>query len=323
MKDLYAVMGISRQAVHKAQRRVQVREERHRQVLEQVHCIRSRHPRMGSRPLYTMLEDPQIGITAFERMMSGQNLTVPRKRKRIVTTQTHADRRYPNLTNGLIINEIDKLIVGDITYWENSSGLYYVYSLKDMYSKRLVGLHGAANLRSENALVCLEQLMLLRRSNDFAGTIHHTDGGSQYRSDLYLQQLNQANFSISQAYSCLENGAAEQCHDTVKNQYLLNEEIQSTKQLNEALARIQYLINHERPVESLGYLTPAAFEHRLSSVLPGERKEVHCYDFTIRKSTRRFSEAFTSGMQVDTCVQKNQPQSKETRAEANGIPEDR
>lgn len=322
MEDLYAVMGTTRQAVHQARCRVEQRKEQERAVLEQVHVIRSKHPRMGSRSLYTMLYEPQIGVTAFERLMSTEQLTVPRKRKHIVTTQTRADRRFPNLINGLLLNDVNQLIVGDITHMKNTSGIYYIFALKDVYTK-YVFLHGSDNMRGEQAEYCLMRMMRVRKAMDFEGTIHHTDGGGQYRSDAYLEKLSHAKFRISQAYSCLENGIAEQCHDTVKNQYLLHEDIRSVNHLQKALAKTEYLINEERPVKALGNLTPAAFEQQLRSVPLAERQVFTCYDFTARQSGQQVLEAFTSEILVYTYTQNKQLQTEEPGAATNGIPEDR
>lgn len=322
MEALYAVMGTTRQAVHQSRCRAEQRKERERAVLEQVRAIRSQHPRMGSRSLHAMLHEPQMGVTAFERLMATERLTVPRKRKYVVTTQTHADRRFPNLINGLLLNDVNQLIVGDITHMQNTSGVYYVFILKDVYTK-YVFLHGSDNMRGEQAESCLMQMMRVRETMDFEGTIHHTDGGGQYRSDAYLDKLNSAKFRISQAYTCLENGIAEQCHDTVKNQYLLHEDIRSVRQLQKALAKIQYLINEERPVKALGNLTPAAFEQQLTCVPLAERQVFTCYDFRAKQTGQQVLQACTPEMLVYSYTQNKQLQTEEPGAATNGIPEDR
>lgn len=45
--------------------------------------------------------------------------------------------QYPNLTYGKIVNGINQVVVGDITHYKSKSKLYYVFILKDYYSKRI------------------------------------------------------------------------------------------------------------------------------------------------------------------------------------------
>ena len=248
-------------------------------ILRRVNEMRALHPRMGSRSLHVALGLKQIGITKFEQFMSRYGLTVNVKRKRIVTTKNGPGKRYPNLTNGKELNGINQLIVVDITYYIMDGKTIYITILKDFYSKRIVGIHASETMDVKNVIKPLKQLFKLRKIKVFVNLTHHSDGGSQFKSKAYTGLLNSRNISISMAKSCLENGSAEQINGVIKNDYLLNKQIKTIEQLNMELRKIQYLINEQKPVASLNYMTPVAFENYISGLKEQDRPITKCYDF--------------------------------------------
>ncbi len=127
-------------------------------------------------------------------------MTIPRNKKYIVTTQSAGTPRYPNLKNSLKVNDINQLIVGDITYYQPKVKLYYIFTLKDVYSGRILGLTGDTNMKADKALRFLAQLVSLSETAILEGAVHHTDGGGQYRATAYLKRLNNYRMQISQAY---------------------------------------------------------------------------------------------------------------------------
>ena len=68
-------------------------------------------------------------------------------------------------------------------------------------------------------------------------TIHHSDYGSEYRSDMYIRELNRLKMQISMAENCIQNGYAERRNGTIKNDFLLVSEhtINNLCQLKKAL----------------------------------------------------------------------------------------
>jgi len=238
---------------------------------------------MGSRPLYyaaRISEIGSVGITKFERMLSELRLVQEAKKKWVRTT-IPVKHQYPNLINGKQLSSINEVVSGDITYYYSGIDLYYVFTLKDMYSKRVLGLRGSKHMRKESALEVLDQMLALRRGDDIEGMIHHTDAGSQYLSFLYKEELIANKIQISIAKNCLENGSAEQLNGVIKNDYLINYEIKNEKHLNKVLQEIKKLINEERPVAALGYRTPVEFENYIKNLSKEQRPKVDLYDFRI------------------------------------------
>lgn len=231
---------------------------------------------MGARVMFYHLGITEIGVNKFENILSKNNLSVIIKKKRIITTNGVYDQADKNLINGLILNNINQVISGDITYVILKTKTYYIFTLKDMYSKRVLGLWGSENMLAINAVKTLKQALKIRR-DDIKDCIHHSDAGSQYKSNIYKSELKKNNLKMSIAENCLQNGMAEQLNGVLKNDYL-GTEIKSINDLNKKLNQIKELINNERPVEALGYRTPIEFEEWIKKQI--EKPIIKLYDFT-------------------------------------------
>jgi transposase InsO family protein len=284
-EQIYAVGKISRQGYMKWKIKSKEIAALEGKIDAKIKTVRSKHKRMGSRPLYyaaQISESLNIGINKFENRMSELNLVIRPKKKRIQTT-TPIEHQYPNLINGKILTSINEVVVGDITYFYSESQLYYIFSLKDMYSKRILGLHASLDMKKESALVALQQLLDVRKGTSITGMIHHTDAGSQYLSNLYKDELKSHDIQISIAKNCLENGAAEQFNGVVKNDYLSNYQIRNLNHLNKVLQGIKTMINEEKPIAALSYKTPVEFEEYIKGLSKADRPKVTLYDFASGK----------------------------------------
>lgn len=256
-------------------------------IVQKVEQVRERHKKMGSRLLYyaaKILEIPEMGITKFENLMSEKGMTQKLKKKWVKTT-IPVKHQYPNRINGIEISDINKVVVGDITYYDTLGQRYYIFTLKDIYSKRVLGLYGSQNMYAQCALEAFYQMREVRSKEDMHGMIHHTDAGSQYLSKKYKAELKKNKIQISVAKNCLENGSAEQLNGVIKNDYLDNYDIRNVKHLNKALQEIKSLINLEKPVALLGYRTTIEFEKYIENLSKEDRPKVRLYDFTASNKT--------------------------------------
>ena len=268
--------GFSRQFVYKKEQSEQNKQCVEEEIVSKVLKAREKHRTMGARVLYHYLNIRSIGINKFEQIVSRNGLSVVIKKKRIVTTNGLYEEWDKNLINGLVLDDINQVIAGDITYFILKEKTYYIFTLKDMFSKRIVGLYGSDTMLSLNAIKTLEQVIKLRGSN-INKCIHHSDAGSQYKSNAYKKKLKKHHLVMSIAENCLQNGMAEQLNGVLKNDYITRD-IKNLKGLNKQLKEIMYLINEERPVKELGYKTPVEFEKWVLDKNP--KPTFKLYDFT-------------------------------------------
>lgn len=271
-KEILAVAAISRQSYHKHFKKREADLGKEELILTQVKEARKTmtYRKMGARPLYHALAIRDMGINQFERLLSANDLNVEVKRSPVKTTRSQHHRMDINLIKNTSINDKNQVISGDITYLSVNGKFYYISTLKDAYSKAVIGLYGSDTLEAVHTVKCLKQAVRYRGgATNLKGCIHHSDGGSQYKSHLYRNTATYLRWSI--AANCLENGMAEQLNFILKNHYLEEEKVTNVDQLNRLLKKVKKIINEKRPVEQLGYRTPAEFEEHIRGIPLNER----------------------------------------------------
>jgi putative transposase len=271
MEQFYRYLGITRQAYFQALSREAPKKIQIAEMIKLVKEYRSKHDRRaGSRSLYYNLEIKtkfDIGISKFEQLMSQANMSLVPLRINVVTTKSSLQSwNYNNLASGLIIRGINELVVGDLTYVVIGSGRYFLFCLTDVYSARIVGYHLAERMRAVEAKRAFDMWVKLRSGTALKSCIHHTDGGSQYFSQLYLSAINALKIKVSVAENCLENGYAEQRNGLIKHHLLPTIDLSKGKTLFKEIARIIHTYNHDRKQENLNWLSPVNYEEQKKHV---------------------------------------------------------
>jgi transposase InsO family protein len=260
MKDVYAMAGISRQGHQQCLKRQAQVSLAHSTLLPEAIYLRKGHPRMGARKMHEVLK-PEMGRDRFEAFLLENDLRVRPVRNYARTTFAHPSIRYPNLIHGLVLTEVDQLWVSDITYVPFEDRFFYVTLITDVYSRMIVGAVASRSLAAEANVLALQQAIKFRGGSIPAGLIHHSDRGSQYVYEQYVDLLNKHSARISMGNKAWENAHAERVNGIVKNEYLLPLGIKSFEHLASSLRRDVKKINQLRPNGQLpGHRTPYAFE---------------------------------------------------------------
>lgn len=254
--------GISRQAYYQGCRRRDRRRALRRQVLEWVRAERAKHPRMGGRKLYRRLT-PRLQANGlkmgrdklFELLRSQRLLVCPRRSGGPRTTYGAASR-WGNQLASARIERPNQAWVADITYLRTLEGFCYLALLSDVCSRKILGWDVADSLEREGALRALGQAT--EGLPPGVEPIHHSDRGSQYRSGDYIRQLQAHGCTVSMTEQdhCAENAQAERLNGILKDEYLLDQVFNSTRQAREAARQAIDLYNTDRPHLSLNYQTP-------------------------------------------------------------------
>lgn len=277
MEELYNISKISRQGYNQANKRLGQASQLWLRIKEVVIDVKKDYPRISARKIHYMLQIKEVGINRFEQFVSQQGLGV--KKQRSYTRTTYRGKTsYPNLTNGIHIQGINRLWVSDLTYYLWGQGTFYLVFILDVYSRRIVGYSASENMLCENNQKVLSMAMKIRKQKRYNDLIHHSDKGSQYGSTSYIDMLKAANIQISMAENCLENPYAERINGTIKNDYLRFYEIQSLRQLELALVRSVKLYNN-CPHGELGNISPIAFEQKMDQIPANEHPVMNLYDF--------------------------------------------
>lgn len=270
MSKFYEHFGITRQGFHQAQRANAAKRDMMDQISSMVISHRKNVDfRAGSRSLYYNLGIKElfgIGVTKFEEMMSVYGYSLQPLRVRVVTTKSDKQSwNYPNLASGLHIDNINQLVVGDLTYINIKARRFYLFCLTDVYSSRIVGYCFSSRMRSIEAQKAVRIWMRLRGKKRLFNCIHHTDGGAQYFSDDYLHLLKkEVKVRVSCARTCLENGYAEQRNGLIKNHLIPTLNVNDNQDLAKGIDRTIRGYNVRRKQAALGWLSPVEFEKHLT-----------------------------------------------------------
>ncbi len=260
VRSVCEFVGITPQAYYKRLKKVVREGNLYSEMEEIVKANRKIKSRAGLRTIHHKEGlSTLLGVNRFEQQMSLRGYALKPVRSFIKTTDSRGYHyKFDNLIEGTEVTKANQVIVGDITYYQTKTDLFYIFLFTDLYTLEIKGAIGSTDMRGIHAEKCLRQVMKYNNKKQKYNQelIVHTDGGGQYRSDAYQAMLRKAGIIPSQSKTCLENGLAERINGIIKNEYLNDYNIKSEKQLNKVLAQIVEQHNKIWPSAKLKWRTP-------------------------------------------------------------------
>jgi transposase InsO family protein len=185
------------------------------------------------------------------------------KRFRVVTTNSkHNYAISPNrLNQDFMVDEPNKVFVGDITYIKTVEGFVYLATVIDLYSRKIVGWSIDDNMKT--TLINNALHMAITRNNSPKGIVYHTDRGSQYASSSHRQLLQKYGFiqSMSGKGNCYDNAVAESFFRTLKVELTHHIKFQTKAQANRFIFEyIEIFYNRKRLHSHCNYMSPQRYE---------------------------------------------------------------
>jgi len=227
--------------------------------------LRAEHPGCGVEKMYDTLLPPFIGRDRFVDIFMDLGFRVKYPKNHTRTTFS-VNYNYPDLIEGMLVSNINQVVQSDITYFLLKDTFYYIVFIIDVFSKRIVGSKVSNHLRAIANLQALKQLIKLRGFNNLFGLIHHSDRGTQYGSNLYINTLKQAGIHISMCLNAQENAYAERVNGIIKNEYLKLWKINSFYGLKRKLSQAVNHYNFKRPHRHLpNKMSPVQFENAFAN----------------------------------------------------------
>ena len=260
------LLGVTRQALYQHGWRTEELNIEAELIIQRVLDIRKRHPIIGTRKLYLMLQpflsehQIRIGRDKLFDLLAAYKLLVRRKHRKISTTQSyHRFHKYPNLIREMEVTGTNQLWVSDITYYKLADKFVYLSFVTDAYSRKIIGYHAAETLEAVHSLKALQMAISGLGSSKQYTIIHHSDRGIQYCSEEYINLLreNHIQISMTETGDPLENPIAERINGIIKDEYLKQYYFNTMKELESKLCQIVPLYNNERLHSSCSMFTPA------------------------------------------------------------------
>jgi len=177
-------------------------------------------------------------------------------------------RRHPapapheDLVKGRFVAQApNRLWRTDVTEHPTGEGKLYLCAIKDVYSNRIVGYSTSDRMKSRIAVNALASAV--QRRGEVAGSVVHSDRGSQFRSRKVLAELARHDLvgSMGQVASAGDNAAMESSFSLLQKNVLNRRRWATRDDLRIAIVTwIERTYHRRRRQARLGRLTPIEFE---------------------------------------------------------------
>lgn len=255
MNALYRQVGLTKQSVQQYAYRQELFQNRISQLVLEAEDLRSEHPGCGVEKMYHALKPDFIGRDRFVDLMMELGFRV-KKKKNYKRTTVAGSYFYPNLIKGMKVNGPSQIWQSDITYIPLNGRHYYAVFIIDVYTKKIVGYSITDHMRATANVSALKMALKHHKPPK----VHHSDKGSQYTYNGYIEILKEAGTRISMGEKAQDNAYAERINRTIKEEYLSYWDIKSFKQLKRYVGRAVKNYNTNRPHNNIGRKSPVDFE---------------------------------------------------------------
>lgn len=216
--------------------------------------------------------EDRVNHKCVARVMNEHGIAGVRLRRRVRTTVPEpADAKVPDLLKrDFTAPQPNRVYVGDITYLPLACGRnLYLATVIDCYSRKLAGWAVADHMRTDLIEAALRDALATRGS--LAGTIFHSDHGSQYTSKDFAKLC--ADLGVTQSMGAVgtsaDNALAESFNATLKRELLQGAACWPDElTCRRAIFRWATRYNTRRRHSWCGQQSPDTYEQQHAATLP-------------------------------------------------------
>lgn len=219
---------------------------------------------MGARRIAKQLSKlygRKINRKRVARLMK-ENGLVPKGRKKFVTTTDSKDSEniFPNrISRDFTAERKNRKFVSDTTYIATEEGWLYLAAIMDLYGRKIVGMAVSKNNNKELVIEALEDAARRIGKDKLKGCILHSDRGSTYASNEYVEKLKEYGMigSMSRTGNCWDNAPIESFWGRMKVEWIEGLYKTRTEARDDLMEYIWGYYNTGRLHSTNGYKTPA------------------------------------------------------------------
>lgn len=207
------------------------------------------------------------GLHAIERLMRANALKArPRRRWLPIDSE---ERPITELAANVLdrqfnVSAPNRSWAADFTYIWTAEGWLYVAVVLDLFSRRIVGWAMRAQMTAD--LVTGALTMALWRRGKPRELLHHSDRGSQYRSEQCQRLMAEYGVicSLSRSGNVWDNAAMESFFSSLKTERTAGKTYRTRDQARaDVFDYIERFYNPRRRHSTLGYVSPIDFEAKM------------------------------------------------------------
>lgn len=257
------VLGFSTQGFYKWKKNpVTQRDWDDAHLINAALAIHTDDPAFGYR--FIADELPDRGISAGEnrvaRLCSQERIWSVFAKKKGLTKKAGPPVHDDLVDRKFTAQEPNQVWLTDITEHRTDEGKIYLCAIKDLYSNKIVGYSIDSRMKASLAVAALTHAIGQRSP---AGTIVHSDRGSQFRSRKFVHALshNGLRGSMGRVGACGDNAAMESFFALLQKNVLDRKRWSTREELRLAIVVwIERTYHRKRRQRRLGRLTPIEFE---------------------------------------------------------------
>lgn len=211
---------------------------------------------------------PKISVNRVYRLMRQLNIKSIVIKKFRNYRQRMQKGNFKNLVNQVFVATTpNKIWLSDITYIHTiRNGWTYLASILDVCTRKIVGFSYSRKMDKSLVISALQNACL--NQGYPKNVILHSDRGSQYASNDYINLANRLGMSLSYSKKgCpFDNAPMESFHASLKKEEVYLKHYSDFNEANIKLFDyIEGFYNRNRIHSAINYMTPIAFESKLLS----------------------------------------------------------
>lgn len=189
----------------------EIKKEKDWELKIQIENVLRSFPSYGSRRISIYLK---INRKRVKRVMNLFGIKAYRRRGRKWKKTKNIKVIYPNLLLSSYPTKANDIWVTDFTYIKFQGKVIYVATVMDIFTRKIIGLHISTNHQVQLVLGAL----FSATNNNPRPIIFHSDNGSEYNSEIFVDALLKLGIKISRsAPGCpWENGYQESFYSQFK-----------------------------------------------------------------------------------------------------------
>ena len=211
-----------------------------------------------------------VSVNTVAVLMREQDLVARRRRpRRGLTRACAAARKAPDLLGRDFTPPVRPNVawVGDLTEIPNDEGVFYLATVEDLHSRRLIGFATSAHHDPVVAKAAV-QMAIAVRGGRVDGVIFHSDQGGEYTAEVFAEACRAAGIrqSMGRTGSALDNAVAESFNSSLEFELLGVNHFTTRAGARRAVAGWIEEYNEVRRHSTNAMLSPVAFERAQADI---------------------------------------------------------